>query len=137
MPDTSVLSVNAVYVLEMVEDRYENHVVTGQDTGYIYMRFFNNGRVFFSFAYLSCPATYQFNDLTYGKFGRYIVNGDEIKAELFMNRQYGIMYMYAKPVKNGIQFFKLSGRGIGEKLMVTKTTEGGFYRKKYVSLNAY
>jgi hypothetical protein len=41
------------------------------------------------------------------------------------------MYIFAKTVSNGIQFYKTTGRGRGQIMKVGKETDGGFYRKDY------
>lgn len=129
LTDTAVVSANAVYT------RSGYFCGAKCDSSFTYMRFFEDGRVFVSFSYLSYPGVAEFNDLSYGKFGRYrIEEGGILKVELYMDRQHGVMYMFAKPVSQDIQFYKTTGRGAGQVLKVTKTKKGGFYRKGYVKL---
>lgn len=126
--DTSIISPNAVFVL--------SEYLCGQkcDSLHTFIRFFSDGKVFVSFPYQTYPKVHEFNDLSYGKYGRYIVKDGDIKIELYMNKQHGLMYMYAKPVNRGIQFYKTTGRGLGRILKVTRTTDAGFYRKDYTRL---
>ena len=130
LSDTTIISQNAVYVL--------SEYLCGQkcDSLYTYMRFFNDGRVFVSFTYLSYPSKKELSDFSYGKYGRYIVDNEKIKVELYMDRQDGIMYMFARHVSDGIQFYKTSGRGIGQIIKVTRTTDDGYYRKTYTNFIA-
>ncbi len=125
--DTAIISPNNVYVNVLIGPPPQGN------SFYTYMRFFNDGKVFVSFPYLRHPTIEEFNDMTYGKYGRYIVKDGEIKIELYMNRQHGMMYMFAKPVSKGIQFYKTTGRGIGQILKVSKTTDGGFYQKFFLN----
>ena len=77
----------------------------------------------------------ELNDRGYGKYGYYIVKDGKIKIELYMNRQHGMMYMFAKPVSTGIQFYKSQPTGfllLGGLFNATRTTDGGFYKKGYV-----
>jgi hypothetical protein len=126
--DTSIISCNATYVL--------SEYLCGEkcDSLYTYMRFFNDGRLFVSFPYLSYPGAKEFNDLNYGRYGRYIVKDGIIKTELYINKHDDMMYMFAKPVSNGIQFYKTTGRGIGQVMKVSKGTDAGLYKKDYTLL---
>lgn len=133
--DSTVISTNAIYIKTSEEEEQENYQVTKRVESFIYLRFFNDGRIFISFPYLSYPNNEEFNDLTYGKFGRYVVKDKEIKIELYMDKEDGMMYMFANPVANGIQFYKSTGTGVGEVLKVSKTTDEGFYRKDYAKLD--
>ena len=123
LSDTFFVSPKVVFV--------SSEFLCGQKCDYLftYMRFFTDGKVFVSFPYLSYPNIQEFNDLTYGKYGRYVIKDGHIKIELYMNKQHGVMFMFAKPVLNGVQFYKTTGTGIGQILKVSKTTQGGFYRK--------
>ena len=87
--------------------------------------------MFVSFSYLSYPSVEEFNDLSYGKYGRYIIQDGKIKVELYMNKQYGMMYMYAKTTARGIQFYMSSATGMGGIFTRSRTTDGGDYRKAY------
>jgi len=129
--DTFTVSPNAVYINafpELISPARQKG-----DSVYIFIRFFNDGRVFFSFLYGSYPSREEFKDSTYGKFGYYIVKDGIIKIELYMNKEYGMEYIYAKAAPKGIQFYKSTGRGMWQILKTNKTTDGGFYRKDYVN----
>ena len=77
--DTSIVSTNVAYVNASEESVRENYQIIKTIKSYVYMRFFNDWRVFVSFAYLSYPSEKEFNDTTYGKYGRYIIKKGEIK----------------------------------------------------------
>lgn len=124
--DTSILTLKGIYL------QSEYLCAEKCDTLFTYMRFFSDGKVYVSFAYLSYPTKKEFYDLSYGKFGRFIIeDSNKIKIELFMNREHGIMYMWARPTENGIQFYKTSGRGLGQILKVSRERDGGYYQKVY------
>lgn len=132
LSDTSIVSINAVYVLTFEEVERKNYEVVKRSNSYTFMRFFNDGRVFISFAYLSYPSIEEFNDLSYGKYGRYIAENGEITIEFYMNKQYGVMFMFAKPITSAIQFYATSFRR--HALIKNKSTDGGFYKKEYTKL---
>src|SRR6218665_1103160 len=100
--DASIVPTNAVFV--------SSEYLCGEkcDTSYVFMRFFNNGRVFVSFSYLSYPSVEEFNDLSYGQYGLYIVKDGEVIVEIYMDKASGVMCMFAKPLSTGIQFYALS-----------------------------
>ena len=50
LSDSSVVSANAVYVLESEEVEHKNDEIVRKLKSYTWMRFFNDGRVFISFA---------------------------------------------------------------------------------------
>jgi len=132
LSDTSFVSINAVYILQLHETEWKDYKRVDSTTSYTYMRFFNDGRVYISFAYLSYPTAEEFNDLSYGKYGRYVVKDGKITVEFYMNRQYGVMFMFATPVRTGVQFYATSG---GMKpLFIERDTTGGYYRKDYTDL---
>lgn len=85
-----------------------------------------------SFAYLSFRTKEEFNDLSYGKFGRYLIKNGEIKVEMYMDKQDGVIYMYAKPILLGIQFYKVTASGFGQFMKVRRGTDGGLYEKHYI-----
>src|SRR5687767_11174742 len=60
LKDTSVITPNAVYVME------QKQVVKPPKT-YTYIRFFKDGKAFISFSYLNYPNEEEFNDLSYGR----------------------------------------------------------------------
>lgn len=132
LSDTSIVSTNAVYVLTLEEVERKNYEIVKRTNSYTYMRFFNDGKVFVSFSYLSYPSVEEFNDLSYGKYGRYVVENGEIIVELYMDNKYGIMFMFAKPVSTGIQFYASSFRR--HALIKNRSTDGGFYKKDYTKL---
>lgn len=123
LSDTSIVSSDAVYV--------NGAYYCGKDcdSSYTFMRFYNDGSVFVSFPYLSFPNDEEISDMSYGKFGHYITDGESVKVELYMNKEHGVMYMFAKPSQMGIQFYKSTGRGLGQILKVSKTKNNGFYKK--------
>ena len=67
--------------------------------------------------------------MTYGKYGWYVIKDGEIIIEFYQNRQYGVMFMFAKTVSTGIQFYATS-YNMNAKIK-NKSTEGGYYQKKY------
>jgi len=121
--DSSVISVNTIYIKSTISERYEN------TSYYTYLRFFEDGRVFFSFSYLNIPTHKELNDFSYGKFGRYIIQADSvITVELYQDKYTGIEFLHAKKIKNGIQFFSHGCRnpkGIFNK----RDRTGGIYMK--------
>lgn len=128
LADTVIVSPNAVYV-------YADYLCGLKcDSMYFFIRFFNDGKIFWSFPYYSYPKEKEFNDLYYGKNGRYIVVDKKLQVEIFADKQSGIMYMFARPAADGIQFYKSTGRGLGKIMKVKRTTDGGFYRKAYTNL---
>jgi|GEM_PF-1398532 len=131
LADTLSVSTNSIYVYQRKTNPNDpKHI--NIPFSYKYMRFFEDGRVYISFAYLGYPTTAEFNDLGYGKFGRYLVNDNKITIEFYMGRQYGVMFMFAHPVPTGIQFYASSGSM--RPLFVEKDTTGGYYRKHYANL---
>lgn len=133
--DTSIVSSNAVYVLMLEEVERKNYEVVKRSNSYTFMRFFNDGRVFISFAYLSYPSVEEFNDLSYGKYGRYILKDGEIIIEFYQNRQYGVMFMFAKSVPTGVQFYATAYKM--KALIKNRSTDGGYYQKTYQKLYNY
>jgi hypothetical protein len=133
--DTSIVSSNAVYVLMLEEVERKNYEVVKRSNSYTFMRFFNDGRVFISFAYLSYPSAEEFNDLSYGKYGRYILKDGEIIIEFYQNRQYGVMFMFAKSVPTGVQFYATAYKM--KALIKNRSTDGGYYKKDYPKLYNY
>ena len=127
--DTSIVSTNAVFVA--------SEYLCGEkcDTSYTFMRFFNDGRVFISFVYLSYPSAEEFNDLSYGKYGRYIVKEGEVIVEVYMDKVWGVMCMFAKPLSTGIQFYALAGRP--NAIFKNKNHGKSFYQKTYPKLYNY
>lgn len=132
--DTSIISQNAVYINILEEQYRENYRVVKTTYSYTHMRFFTDGRVFISHPYLSYPSIEEFNDMTYGRWGYYIIKKGKIKIEYYTGKQHGMMYMFAKPVTTGITFYKTTGIGIGQILKVSRDTGGVFYRKDYTKL---
>ena len=76
--DTSVVKIKGVYLLES----YNENINMGKKT-YNFCRFFSNGRVYISCSYCSFPTNSELNDLNFGRYGYYIVNGSNIKIETF------------------------------------------------------
>lgn len=72
--DTTKVRVDGVYILESE--------LNGQRR-YRFLRFFANGRVYFSCAYCSPPSSDDLNNLNYGKYGYYVVNDSMVKTETF------------------------------------------------------
>jgi hypothetical protein len=127
LKDTNVVSLNAIYSRKLTE--VDNNVIESVEL-YNFIKFFPDGRVFFSFPYISFPTRKEIDDFTYGKFGRYVVNGEKIKIEFFMNKQDGIMFLYANPTFPGLQFYKTTGSGfLGKNLKVNMIKED--YSKEY------
>jgi hypothetical protein len=91
--------------------------------------------VFISFAYLSYPSVEEFNDLSYGKYGRYIVKDGEVIVEIYMDKVWGVMCMFAKPLSKGIQFYALAGRP--KAIFKNKNHGKSFYQKAYTKLYNY
>jgi hypothetical protein len=129
LTDTLIVSSKAIYIGEFIEEEWENYEVVKRSNSYTFMRFFNDGRVFISFAYLSYPSVKEFNDLSYGKYGRYLLKDGEIIIEFYQNRQYGVMFMFAKPVLTGVQFYATAYKM--NPLVKNKSTDGGYYKKDY------
>ncbi len=133
LADTSILSTKVVYIKTSSEEERKGYKVVNKTTSYTVMRFFDSGKVFISFPYLSYPSHAEANDFIYGKFGYYIIKNGKIKIELYMDKWDGRMYKFARSVYNGIQFYKLSGTGIGQILKVSRSTDDGFYHKDYIN----
>jgi hypothetical protein len=72
--DTNSIKTNGVYVTEFN---------TNGQKKYSFIRFFGNGRVYFSCIYCSYPTKVEFNDLKYGYYGHFISKKDEVKAEVY------------------------------------------------------
>jgi hypothetical protein len=72
--DTTKVRVDGVYILESE--------LNGQKR-YQFIRFFKNGRVYFSCPYCRPPSNDELNNLKYGNYGYYVVNNGGIKAETF------------------------------------------------------
>lgn len=125
LSDTSIISTNAFYVRTSRSERYEDR------NYYTFLRFFEDGRVFFSFSYLSIPTQKELNDFSYGKFGRYIIQKDNIiTIELYQDRYTGIEFLHAKKTENGIQFFSHGSRN-PKCILNKRDTAGGNYEKRY------
>src|SRR5687767_12514293 len=78
LKDTSIITPNAVYVIESKD------VVTSKKR-YTYLRFFNDGKAFISFAYLSYPGVEEFNDLSYGRPAFYTIKDGDVIIEFYMD----------------------------------------------------
>jgi len=123
--DSSVISVNTIYIRTTNSERYEN------TSYYTYLRFFEDGRVFFSFSYLSFPTQKELNDFSYGKYGRYIIQTDSIiTVELYQDKYTGIEFLHAKKIENGIQFFSHGCRN-PKWIFNKRDRTGGYYMKKW------
>lgn len=87
--DTSLVRLSGVYMI--------SYDLSGQKK-YRYIRFFDNGRVYFSCEYCSFPTEEQLNSLNYGEYGFYTINNGEIKAETFelYPRYFFIFYSIGK-----------------------------------------
>jgi hypothetical protein len=131
--DTSVISIKATYINELNEADFEDKANLKTQKSYRFIRFFENGAVFMSFEYLSYPTIEQINDYDYGHFGYYVIEKGKIKGEFYINRQYGVMYLFAKPIENkAIQFYKITGRGLGKFLNISRSIDQtGYYVKSY------
>lgn len=83
--DTTKVRVDGVYILDSEINGLKR---------YQFIRFFTNGRVYFSCAYCSPPSNDEFNKLSYGNYGHYIVDNGRIKAETFepYPRYYFVFY---------------------------------------------
>lgn len=125
--DSSIVSNKIRFVNIIEEENRKDYKIVTSIKSYTFIKFFDDGRVFVSFPYLSFPNKVEFNNYSYGKFGRYIFNKNKIKIELFMDRRDGVMFMYAKVVNNGILFYKTTGVGLGQIMKVSNTTDGGQY----------
>ncbi len=97
------------------------------DSLYTIMRFFADGRVFISSTYLSYPKVGEFNDLSYGRYGRYMVKDNKITVEFYQNKQYGVMFMFAEIISTGIQFYATSYKM--NALIKRKSKQGGYYQR--------
>ena len=122
LKDSTVISVSAVYVSK------QYLCAEKCDTLYNFMRFYSDGRVFVSFEYKSYPSVDEIKDDQYGKFGRYVVQMNQIKVELYQSRQHGIEFMHAKPVNDGLRFFKTT-RTVERKQKVYKGKDNVLYKK--------
>jgi hypothetical protein len=137
--DTSIISTNAVYVKTIEHVRFQNIKHIDTIYNFLYLRLFENGEAFISFEYLSFLSEFEFNDFRYGKFGRYIIENGFIKIEYYTMRNYGVEFMYAKPVPTGIQFFDSSNRSLWRsrlKRTSRKNKPEGYYKKYYVNLKS-
>ena len=87
--DTGLVKVSGVYMIS-----YE----LNQEKKYSFIRFFDNGRVYFSCEYCSFPNEEELNNLNYGNYGHYTIKNGEIKAETFepYPRYYFIFYSIGK-----------------------------------------
>jgi len=138
--DTTIVSTHAVYVRKEEDIDMKNYKIIDTTYSYMFFRFFENGEVFISFSYLSFPTEYEFNDLRYGKFGRYMIENGFIKIEYYTMINYGVEFMYAKPVPTGIQFFDSSNRNLGRRRLLRnsrnyyKNPPEGNYKKYYANL---
>jgi adenine C2-methylase RlmN of 23S rRNA A2503 and tRNA A37 len=121
--NSSIIDTNAMYISREFSTIH-------QDTFYsVFIRFYEDGRVFFSFSYYGNPTNEQFNDSTYGKFGRYIIQKDSIiTIELYQDRYTGIEYLHAKKTDEGIQFFSHGSRN-PKWILNKKESSGGYYEK--------
>ncbi|HVA99624.1 MAG TPA: hypothetical protein VNG53_12080 [Bacteroidia bacterium] len=100
--DTVIVSLNAVYMQRMVgpPSRDQSGKLISGDSLYQYMRFLKDGRLFVSFLYKSFPNEKECNDLSYGRYMRYIVEADGcIKMEVVGPYRH-LMYTYGKAVGN-------------------------------------
>ncbi len=100
LSDTTIISLEARYL-------NCNYLCGNKcDTLYNYLHFYNDGRVFFSFSYLNYPTKQEYNDTTYGKFGKYIIQNDSIiTIELYQDRYTGIEFLHAKKQNMEYSFF--------------------------------
>lgn len=74
---------------------------------YIYIRFFSGGEVFISHEYRSMPSEQECNDLSYGIWGMFAVNGNELIIETYVRgfpSKY--WYSYLKTEKNKLTYYK-------------------------------
>lgn len=85
--DTNKIKLNGVYLWKL------NNVNSVKDTFYLFIRFFNNCRVFKSGPYCSCPTVLQLNDLTYGSYGQYMIKEDKLIIESYSGPG-GYYYQY-------------------------------------------
>ena len=103
LADTSILSTKVVYIKTSSEEERKGYKVVNKTTSYTVMRFFDSGKVFISFPYLSYPSHAEANDFIYGKFGYYIIKNGKIKIELYMDKWDGFYhkdYINPKYLKN-------------------------------------
>jgi hypothetical protein len=71
--DTNLVKVSGVYMTQTEGDSAE----------YQFIRFFGNGKVYFSCSYCSYPTFEELNNFNYGYYGYYIIKDGEIKVETF------------------------------------------------------
>jgi hypothetical protein len=94
------------------------------DTMFTFIRFYSDGRVFVSFPYRTMPTTEQIMDLSYGKYGRYVTREtNKVIVELYMTKQYGVMFMYGTILSDTLQFYATSNRY--KPLFKQRETDGG------------
>jgi hypothetical protein len=131
LKDTSVITSNAVYVLESKD------LVTSKKK-YTYLRFFVDGKAFISFAYLSYPGVEEFNDLSYGRPAFYTIKDGQVIVEFYMDKAWGVMSMVARPSPTGIEFYKLTGgpdiKTKTKEKSANNRTDNSFYKKVYTRL---
>lgn len=77
--DTNVVRVDGVYFSEWEITNLEKKKVKQ----YYFIRFFSDGRMYFSCAYCSFPKAAELNDLNYGSYGYYSVKGNDVKIETY------------------------------------------------------
>jgi len=72
--EKSILDVNSVYI-HRIEFEHETY--------FSFLRFFNNGRVFYSFPYKELPTEKECNNIRNGLIGYYTLSGNELEYEIF------------------------------------------------------
>jgi hypothetical protein len=124
LSDTAIVATNAVYVRSVPAAPWEK----SNDSTYSYFRFFIDGSMFISFTYRNYPSVEEFNDLSYGQYGRYVIEEGKVKMEMLIDKQAGMMFLYAKPDEKGLTIYLATGRGKG--LFNKKSKTYSFYQCK-------
>lgn len=91
LTDSSLIDTNAVY-LELSTNVYygTKHV----DSSYIVHRFWDNGKLFISYAYEHKPSDTECNNATYGLIGYYKIVEKEITMEIYTTEDHGSYNFY-------------------------------------------
>lgn len=122
--DTLKVKTTGVYI----SNTNEIDIDGKQITMYYFYRFFDNGKIYISCGYCSFPSQEKLNDLKYGSYGEYRIEGDEIIRET-----------YAPYPGYYLSYYKIEGN----KILLTHTSKRKFKGRvkleyaPYVEYNFY
>lgn len=136
LEDTSIISTHAAYILTAYGIKYKGRFKElSKPNQFVFIRFFVDGKVFVSFPYLSYPSIEEINDLTYGRFGKYIIKNQKIVVEIYDGVK-NLVFLFYEPNKEQTGIIHYGSSRILNPLFNNPLNKdvSEFYKKEYTKL---